>query len=274
MKRKSLEDINRKLKNFYQTSSIYFNKQSEEWYKEWYNNYISLIREHTEKGKQILDLGCGTGFSAYLISRYGYDVVGVDIHPFSNHMKERTTKNLKYVVADAVYLPFKENSFDVVASHEFIEHVIDTREVLLEMKRVLANKGILIINSPNLISLWRPLKSLIKLIKGEEGIPVWGETVSQSIITLYKNLCLIIRKIILGIFFKRVDFVYRMPDLEKAKRVGGDADSVFIANPLDLRVFLHKEGFRVINRQLPFLADLQDSIMLVAMCARKLTKEM
>jgi len=42
-------------------------------------------------------------------------------------------KNLKFILADANFLSFSDNSLDLIASFEFIEHIIDIDKVLNEM---------------------------------------------------------------------------------------------------------------------------------------------
>ena len=58
-------------------------------------------------------------------------------------------------------LPYKDNSFDVIFSGELIEHTFDDLEFLKECKRILKPKGLIIITTPNLISLKNRILMLI-----------------------------------------------------------------------------------------------------------------
>jgi ubiquinone/menaquinone biosynthesis C-methylase UbiE len=53
------------------------------------------------------------------------------------------------MVADAVNLPFPDQSFDAVVSFEVIEHVLDYHKYLSEVFRVLKRDGIFILSTPN-----------------------------------------------------------------------------------------------------------------------------
>jgi SAM-dependent methyltransferase len=133
--------------------------------------------------------------------------------------------------------PFKENSFDALVFKDVIEHITDVERCLLSAKRVLKTNGVLIILSPCLITPVRPVVGLIRLLTGKKGIPVWGENLAMCINNIFKfsfYLCHKLMQYCLG----KADFRYRLPDLEKAKYVGGDADAVYWANPFDIITFL------------------------------------
>jgi len=103
------------------------------------------------KSGLILDLGCGLGWGTNFLSSKG-NVIGVDIDKDSikkANEKYKHNKNVKFVVADAINLPFKHGSFDTVVSIEDIEHVKNQRKYLEEVYRVLKDNGILILTTPN-----------------------------------------------------------------------------------------------------------------------------
>lgn len=85
----------------------------------------------TKKVKSILDLGCGTGTHAHLLSQKGYSVVGVDrSQKMINIAKTRDIDHLKFFVGDVTTINLG-NKFDVVLS---LFHVISyiTKNVDLE----------------------------------------------------------------------------------------------------------------------------------------------
>ncbi len=94
----------------------------------------------------LLDVGCGKGLLFdYIV---GYDksklLVGVDL--MKNH-----TGRYQHVVADATRLPFKNSVFSLVTALSLIEHIPkDERKMFYkEVKRVIKNKGIFVIQLPN-----------------------------------------------------------------------------------------------------------------------------
>jgi ubiquinone/menaquinone biosynthesis C-methylase UbiE len=76
-----------------------------------------------------LDIGCGTSPYQQLINKKGYKYLGVDISIKS--------KKPNAVRADAQFLPFKNEVFDLVFNSHFLEHSLEPKEAIKEMQRVL-----------------------------------------------------------------------------------------------------------------------------------------
>jgi len=83
------------------------------------------------RGNRTVDIACGQG----LIERLAPETVGVE---FSlNALKKAKANGAKYLVlADAHYLPFKENAFDIAISSGNLEHFINPQKAIEEMARV------------------------------------------------------------------------------------------------------------------------------------------
>lgn len=100
----------------------------------------------------ILDLGCGTGGSFSLLRNFGV-VVGLDNSWLAlSHARKRDMKHL--TLGDALSLPFVDNSFDLVATLDVLEHLEDDRQALKEIWRVLKPEGKVVFTVPAFMSLW------------------------------------------------------------------------------------------------------------------------
>lgn len=97
---------------------------------------LDLIRRYVSlEGRSILDVGCGIGMYVRAFRRYSQDVHGVDLDAVKVEEASRELPNLQVSTAEA--LPYPDQTFDVVLSHEVIEHVTDDRQALAEAVRVL-----------------------------------------------------------------------------------------------------------------------------------------
>ena len=99
------------------------------------------------KGSRVLDVGCGIGGSARILSNdYGFDVVGISISQEQIKRANELTNNkelCRFEVMDALDLQFPKGSFDGVWSVEAGPHMIDKQKYADEMLRVLRPGGVL-----------------------------------------------------------------------------------------------------------------------------------
>ncbi len=96
---------------------------------------------------KVLENGCGVGMYVEKMKSLGADVIGLE-YDF-----ERTQNALnvspKIVNAAGEFLPLPSSTFDLILSHEVIEHVQDDRSAVAEMVRVLKVGGRAVFFCPN-----------------------------------------------------------------------------------------------------------------------------
>lgn len=111
----------------------------------------------------ILIDGCGVGmYASQIRRRYTPHVEGFDIELARVREAQRDTPHA--VVAAAEAIPYPDNSFDTILSHEVIEHVADDRKTASEMVRVLKPGGRIVIFAPN---RWYPFETHGHYWRGE-----------------------------------------------------------------------------------------------------------
>jgi len=109
---------------------------------------LSLIRRYAPlEGRRVLDAGCGVGMYVAAFRRFTDAAYGVDLDVEKIAQAADGLPNLE--VASVEALPFTDGSFDVVLSHEVVEHVSDDRAAVAEGVRVLKSGGRLVIYAPN-----------------------------------------------------------------------------------------------------------------------------
>ncbi len=96
---------------------------------------------------RILENGCGVGMYVQKLSVYGGAVTGLE-YDFERSSTARRL-GLQIVNAAGEFLPFPDRSFDLVLSHEVLEHVQDDRLAAQEIVRVLRPGGRAVIFVPN-----------------------------------------------------------------------------------------------------------------------------
>jgi tocopherol O-methyltransferase len=100
----------------------------------------------------MLDVGCGIGGSSRHIARkFGCKAQGVTLSPYQAGRANELAKEqglegqAKFQVADALDMPFDDNSFDLVWSLESGEHMPDKKQFINELFRVATPGGRIII---------------------------------------------------------------------------------------------------------------------------------
>ena len=233
------QSLRSQLKNFYQQSECYLamiNPETNPHRIEINEAYVDFIHKYVDKGKAVLDLGCGTGFSSFLLAKRGFKVTGLDISDkFLKIMKPKESKDLKFVAGDILNLEFPDCSFDLVTSHEVIEHITNVEKALSEMARVVKRGGRIIIVSPNLGSPLNPLR----FIMSKKKTSSLYKNKSQALFEFFRRCGWLIVKRIKSL----PEFSYCQPDL--SAQFDSDSDTVYIASYLDIAKYLKRQGFKI-----------------------------
>jgi SAM-dependent methyltransferase len=100
----------------------------------------------------VLNLGTGEGDYDRMLASFSNDVLAVDINEediaYARELN-RDVPNLRYEQANALELPYEDNTFDLVVSCEVLEHVGDPESMVLEIRRVLKPDGVAIMTFPS-----------------------------------------------------------------------------------------------------------------------------
>jgi ubiquinone/menaquinone biosynthesis C-methylase UbiE len=97
------------------------------------------------KGKKVLDVGCGEGYSTRIFAQHGAHVTGVDFSgimiKLAREQEERELLGITYEVASWEQLPFNAASFDVVLSTMALMDGPGYEQAVQEFYRVLRPQG-------------------------------------------------------------------------------------------------------------------------------------
>jgi len=106
-------------------------------------------------GQKVLDIGCGTGGSAFFMARnYGVDVYGYDLstnmigiaQDYRNEMEAAVKHRVQFYVEDAMTMEYPDNFYDVVYSRDTILHITDKPALFRKLLKTLKPGGKLMIS--------------------------------------------------------------------------------------------------------------------------------
>lgn len=126
----------------------------------WYDLILEIMKSVDENvnGKRVLEVGCGFGGFCIRMAEGGAYVTGLDIS--SQAIKEardfakqaRVRSRIDFVIGDAQFLPFRDQSCQVVVCSETLEHIENYRQAFDELVRTTEKGGDLYVTVPNLLS--------------------------------------------------------------------------------------------------------------------------
>lgn len=118
----------------------------------WASFLDSVLKVHGIKGRA-LDIGCGAGGKMPYLKNFADDVLGLDLS--LNAIKFCKNTGFRYLSQGAIEkLPYKSGVFSLVNIFDVLEHIEDDDAALVEINRIMADKGFLAIALPAFNILW------------------------------------------------------------------------------------------------------------------------
>jgi len=113
-----------------------------------FKNLFNFISQHIKHDSKILDVGCATGGFLNFLGKKGFkNLYGIDLIKDYVDYAQKYSYNIK--VGNVYSIPFNDNSFDIVILDQVIEHLVDLKRAIIEIKRVLVNGGIVCVGVPD-----------------------------------------------------------------------------------------------------------------------------
>jgi ubiquinone/menaquinone biosynthesis C-methylase UbiE len=107
-------------------------------------------------GRDVLEVGCGTGLVLAKIRDFARNATGVDLSP--GMLAKAEARGLNVTLGSATELPFEDARFDVTCSFKVLAHVPEIERALAEMARVTRPGGMILAEFYNPYSLRALLK--------------------------------------------------------------------------------------------------------------------
>ncbi|MGA3112410.1 MAG: class I SAM-dependent methyltransferase [Candidatus Bathyarchaeia archaeon] len=110
--------------------------------------YAAALENVNLAGKQVLDVGCGTGLFFSYASACASTVLGVDISRkllLKARDEAKRLGNVSVLQADADHLPFNEGAFEAVFAFTVFQNMPKPRKTLGELKRITKSSGVVVV---------------------------------------------------------------------------------------------------------------------------------
>ncbi|MBI1792580.1 MAG: class I SAM-dependent methyltransferase [Chloroflexi bacterium] len=136
-------------------ANVSFAKYSQYW---WSNRFFAtLARRYGRAGSRLLEIGLGLG---HLVGQLedSFETYGLDLNHWAVAQSKSVVKRTSLETASAQDLPYADAAFGVVIIKHIVEHLPDPARAIREIGRILEPDGILILATPNLDGLLKPLK--------------------------------------------------------------------------------------------------------------------
>lgn len=111
-----------------------------------YEQLYNFISPYITSESRILDVGCAMGGFINFLKDMGHkNVYGIDM--IKAYVDEADNENIKQ--GDVYVIPFEDNSFDIVILDQVLEHLINPKLAMDDIKRVLDKGGLCYIAVPD-----------------------------------------------------------------------------------------------------------------------------
>ncbi len=108
---------------------------------------LQLLLKYKAPGAKVLEIGCGSGALVALMQQAGFEAVGLELSPWAVELA-RQTFDIPVYVGPLEKQDFRPGSFDAIVLLNVIEHLPDPVGTLNRCLQLLANTGLLLIETP------------------------------------------------------------------------------------------------------------------------------
>lgn len=114
---------------------------------------LHMLIQHTNfplSSATCLDIGCSSGMISHTLAPFFRAMVGLEYDESALSAADQDArKHVQFILGDAMNLPFKSNSFEVVICTQVYEHVPDDELLFVEIWRILKVGGVVFFSGPN-----------------------------------------------------------------------------------------------------------------------------
>lgn len=117
-----------------------------------FRDAFKFLQQHKPMGGSVLDIGCGIGTFLSVCREGGWNVTGVEPSSIACEVA-RKEYGLELINEPFTSAMFQGKKFDAIFAAQVLHHLPDPAAFVADIDRVLADDGVLILRTPNLIPL-------------------------------------------------------------------------------------------------------------------------
>jgi len=119
---------------------------------------IKFILSKFQSNTRILDVGCFNGFFVRKLLLFGFDAHGIDFNTSAvAYGQDKLGLGMRISTQNLEELFEQGKRFDLITLFEVLEHLPNAKPFLANVSRLLNDRGVLIISTPNNKMCWRPI---------------------------------------------------------------------------------------------------------------------
>lgn len=109
-----------------------------------------FYKKYLKNSQKVLDVACSTGgLAKYITENYDLTLFAFDVAPFFAEQAQKHAPKALCASFAIEEMCFVDNVFDVVIAGEVLEHVLDFKKVMDQLKRVVKPGGFLLTTTPS-----------------------------------------------------------------------------------------------------------------------------
>lgn len=130
------------------------------WFSQRRNIIKYFINKYVQKNSSFIEIGAGTCNISRMLNDEGFNVSVGDIH--KNGLEIAKSFNIKNLYQFDLYKPPFNNHFDVLGLFDVLEHLEEEEEAITNIRKILNNKGLLILTVPAHMWLWNQFDEIAR----------------------------------------------------------------------------------------------------------------
>ena len=136
------------------------------------NTFTSQFKifDQVSPGSRVLEIGCGSGKLSNLLSiRKQCKVYCVEKDPVISRLAKGKCLDILNIDIENSQLPYEDGYFDHIILVNVLEHMIEPKQVLMNLKRYLSDSGSLIYSVPNIVNWYSRTAIFLGKFEYEDG---------------------------------------------------------------------------------------------------------